>query len=221
MRFFQSVAVITGTCLTVGFSGLPALAQDPPANVTVEEQVQQDLDEQPASAEVYIDEILGITDEQAAQIREIFARYEAPIEAARANYLVSLNRLDALLVPETPSAAISDAYAETTANEQALYNLLLERNLAIRDVLTFEQRSQINTYVRALLDLVATEIATPAVEFPENLVGLDLEEAIALLEDDGWVFATEVAGTAYFDKDGQQLELDVDSNNQVQAVFLQ
>lgn len=222
MRLTRFFAVTSSVCLLTGLSSLPLAAQE--SILPAADQVQQDLSEQPDSAEAYIREILGITDEQATQIREIFVSYEMPIDEATAEYFASLDRLDSLLMPETPSTAISEAYFETTTNQQALYALLLERNLAIREVLTVEQRSQINSYVRALLDLESTVVAVipePAVPFPENLIGLDFETAMTQLEADGWVYATQIGGTAYFDKDGQQLELDLNNADEVVGAYVQ
>lgn len=224
MRVSKSLAIATGAALSVGLTGLSVAAQDTPGNLSAEEQVQQDVNEQPASAEEYIRDVLNLTDEQATQIQEIFASYEEPIATARAEYSASLERLDSVLMPETPSATISEAYRETSTSEQALYDLLFARNLAIRDVLNVDQRSQINTFVRSLLDLEVVAIVTPAepvVPFPENLVGRNIDSVIRELEAEGWTYAADIAGTVYLDKEGQELQLDLGSDNLIEAAYLQ
>ncbi len=106
---------------------------------------------QPASAEdLTIDDL---TPEQTAEIQAIFDTYQPQIEAAIATYTAAANDLLAILQPATPAQDLVQAREAVLTAERDHDDLVFERNLAIREVLTQSQRQTINDYVRAALGL--------------------------------------------------------------------
>lgn len=204
-------AVMTGTTAMAGW------AQGTQTELPADQQLQEEVNTQPGTPEELIRQVFNITDEQAESIRSIFAEYQMPIATATDEYLRSLSTLNDLLDPTVASAAIRQAREDVLTQERAVYDLLFERNIAVREVLTFEQRTEINAYLRSLLDLAPAE---PIAAFPDNLIGLSAEDAIAQLQAEGWILTAQTPGTLFLDKDGQRLDLDLDGEGNVQDVFL-
>jgi Spy/CpxP family protein refolding chaperone len=127
-------------------------------------------------------EVDDLTDEQVTQLQAIFDTYEPQIEAATANYMTALETMNNLLVPSTSDAALTNGFNDLAAAEQAKDNLIFQRNLALRGVLTLEQRQAINDYVRAALGIAPPE---PVAAFPQTLVGSDADATLATLQAEG------------------------------------
>ncbi len=128
----------------VGAVAVPALAQSAEAEThqstltlvyltqATSSEALTELDEQPsAPADLEIDHL---TDEQIADIAAIFDAYAPQIEAAIADYLAALTVMNDLLVPTTADLALVEAHNNVVATEQAVDNLVFQRNLAIRAV---------------------------------------------------------------------------------------
>jgi Spy/CpxP family protein refolding chaperone len=174
-----------------------------------------DLEAQPEASQDLV--IEALTADQLTQIEAIFATYRPQIETARIDYSAALAVLNNLLVPETADLALIQARTDTITAERAIDDLVFERNLAIRSVLTPDQRQGINDYLRAWLDLGPADTAAV---FPQTLVGLEIDRAIAQLHADGWYIVIEAPGLVGFDRDNQQLDLDIGRNGQVEFATL-
>lgn len=97
--------------------------------------------------------IEDLTPEQSAQIEAIIEDYKPQIEAASATYQDAVNALLEILLPTTPAADLTAAREAVLTAERNAEDLIYERNLAIREVLTVEQRQPINDYLRRELGL--------------------------------------------------------------------
>lgn len=107
--------------------------------------------DQPTSTEdLTLDDL---TPEQAAQIQTIFDTYAPQVEQATEAYTEAVAAMLDVLKPETSAQILAEARADLLAAERDLDDLTFERNLAIREVLTQQQRQTINDYVRAALGL--------------------------------------------------------------------
>jgi hypothetical protein len=191
------------------------LVEPPPDPSTTASSTLTDLEAQPeASQDLAIE---ALTADQIAQIEAIFAAYRPQIEAARIDYSAALAVLNNLLVPATADLALTQARTDAITAERAIDDLVFERNLAIRSVLTPEQRQGINDYLRAWLDLGPADTAAV---FPQTLVGLETDRAIAQLQADGWRIVIETPGLIGFDRDNQQLDLDIGRNGQIEFATL-
>lgn len=106
---------------------------------------------QPTSAdELVIDDL---TDDQSTQIELIFEEYQPQIEAAMLTYEAAAADLLDLLQPATPEADLIAARETVLEAERAVEDLVFERNLMLREVLTLDQRQVINDYLRNGLGL--------------------------------------------------------------------
>jgi Spy/CpxP family protein refolding chaperone len=168
------------------------------------------LEEQPDGPEDL--EIDDLTDDQIAQIVVIFDTYQPQIDTATANYLAALGVLNDLLAPETGELALTDAHSDVVTAEQVLNDAIFKRNLALRSVLTLEQRQVINDYVRAYLGIAPAE---PMAVFPMNLVGTDAQTAIANLQADGWVPVFTSPGEVGLDRGNDKLNLGIDRSGEI------
>lgn len=186
------------------------LAQSPSSDTL------DNLQNQPDSADdLAID---SLTDDQVAQLIAIFETYQPQIDMATGDYLETLAILNDLLEPQTSDLALTNARNDVVAADQVVSDLVFQRNLAIRSVLTLDQRQVINDYVRAWLGIAA---AAPVLAFPMNLVGNDATTTIADLQADGWVVAFATPGEVGLNRDSQKLNLEIDRNNEIlTAVFV-
>ncbi len=203
----------------IAFLPTSAIAQLLPNDSPAAQDLQETLESQPRSSDEYVNETLNLTDDQARQIQAIFDRYQPSITNAVNDYLASLETLDRLLQPETPSEEIRRARNATLDKERVLDDLLFSRTMDVREVLTVDQRAQVNTYLRSLAELHAGEAAV-ASKFPDNLVGQPLDSVLSQLTADGWVVSARSGSSVFLDRNGQQLDLDIDNRNVVTHVFL-
>ncbi len=173
---------------------------------------------QPGQPDATPDLGLGnLTPDQVAQLDAIFATYQPQIEAATTAYGEALTVLNDRLVPSTTDDALTQARNQAVAAKRALDDLVYARNLALRSVLTLEQRQAINDSLRAWLGL---EPVNPTAVFPQTLVGMPVAAAIAQLQADGWNLVVETPGLMGLDRNNQQLDLDVGRNGQIATATL-
>jgi Spy/CpxP family protein refolding chaperone len=210
--------VLAPSVLAQSFEAVSAQAGQPPlhlAQATTTTPATTTLENQPDSVDdLAID---SLTDDQVAQITAIFETYQPQIDAATIDYLAALEVMNNLLVPATADLALTDAFNAVVATEAVVDELTFQRNLAIRGVLTPDQRQIINDYVRAYLGIGP---ATPVAEFPMTLVGLDADTAIADLQADGWVIAFTTPGEVGLNRGSQELNLEISRNGEVLAANL-
>jgi Spy/CpxP family protein refolding chaperone len=162
-------------------------------------------------------QIEDLMDEQVAQMEAIFAAYEPSVTEATDNYLAALEMMNNLLVPETADLALSDAHSQVLTTKQVLDTVVFERNLALRSVLTLDQRQTINDYVRAYLGLAPAE---PMAVFPDNLMGLDVDPALDTLLADGWDIVVTTPAEIQLDRGSEKLNLALNRSGQIIDVEL-
>mgnify|MGYP006268063139 CR=1 FL=1 len=175
----------------------------------------EDLEEQPTTFEEFIRD-LEITEEQGTEIQGIFAEYQPQIEVLIDEYQMALEQLNDVLTPTSSNTLIVDTRNQAVSLERQIYDLFFERNMAIREVLTVDQRAEINRLIRALLDLGNGELV---VEFPLNLIGQDADAAIADLQAQGWEVVIRTPTSAQLDRDGEELDLDIDRGGEITEVY--
>lgn len=175
------------------------------------------IEEQPETAEVFFLKYPNLTEEQKASIRDIYLQYALTLKTAVDNYLASVNLLNNLVRAETTNEAIAHVREEVMLHERTVYDVLFQRALAIRAVLTLEQRNQFNTELRTLLNL-----GTPldASTFPENLIGQSADLVIHQLTLEGWELSVQTPRTLLFDKADQSLDLSINGDYKVEDAVL-
>jgi Spy/CpxP family protein refolding chaperone len=181
---------------------------------TSSSDVLTDLEEQPDAPEDLV--IEGLTDDQAAEIVAIFETYQPQIDAATDDYLAALSVFNDLLVPETSDLALTDARNNVVETEQVIDDLIFQRNLEIRAVLSQDQRQVINDYLRAWLGIGP---ADPVAVFPMTLIGQDINTALPELEADGWEEVVRTPSLVELDRGNEELDLDLQRGEIVGAEF--
>jgi Spy/CpxP family protein refolding chaperone len=182
------------------------------ANATGVNQVTEELQTQPQTPLEAWGEALGLTDKQKTDIEAIFSLYQPQIEESARAYFEALDALNQVLVPTNDSQVIVAARNTVVTHERATYDLLFQRNIAIREVLDPTQRAVINTALRDLLDLDSLAELPEQLQFPDNLMGQSAETAVASLTRDGWQVVAETPGLVQLDRGQESLDLDVNRN---------
>jgi Spy/CpxP family protein refolding chaperone len=176
--------------------------------------VLTELESQPQSPDDLM--VNDLTDEQIAEIIVIFDQYQPEIDTATADYLEALGVLNNLLFPQISNLAITDARNNVVAAEQKIDDLVFEQNMAIRSVLTQEQRAVINDFVRAYFDMGP---ATPVAVFPMNLIGQDISSVLPELQADGWQEVVRTPNLVELDRGSEELNLDLQRGEIISAEF--
>jgi Spy/CpxP family protein refolding chaperone len=89
---------------------------------------------------------------QKASIQAINAKYQPQIDAAKQNYLASLQAFEGLIGTNPTDDTIRGKYEQTKDARGELTDLLLDRALEVRGVLTPQQRASLADDIRRLLE---------------------------------------------------------------------
>ena len=116
------------------------VSQTPPGN----SDLAEDFEEQPQTAEDIFAEVLNLSEDQQNEIRDIFVEYQPRIQSSFQDYLEAVELLNSALTPATDTRVLVRARDEAVSLERQTYDLLFERNIAIREVLNPNQRAVIN-----------------------------------------------------------------------------
>ncbi len=184
---------------------------------TAEDLMLDALEEQPRTAADFFLQRPDLTREQKVAIQHIYEQYAGPLKTAVSAYFDAVNVLNNLVDPAMSNEAISRMHDQVQAKETAVQELLFQRTIAIRAVLTEEQRGTTDRLLRSLLNLGTP---TPAPTFPYDLLGQPMAEAIAQLESQGWVLAVRTRRTLMFNGADHYLDLDMGADGRVADVFV-
>jgi hypothetical protein len=191
------------------------------ASSTEVNQLTENLQAQPQTPLEAWGEALGLTDKQKTDIETVFSLYQPRIEESATAYFEALEALNQVLVPTNDSQVIIAARNTVVTHERATYDLLFQRNIAVREVLDPTQRAMINTALRDLLDLDSLAELPEQLQFPDNLIGQSSETAVATLTRDGWQVVAETPGLVQLDRGQESLDLDVNRNGVITGFNLQ
>lgn len=117
----------------------------------------QSTQEEPQSPEDFIDS-LELTDEQNSQIQMIIDEYRPEINATYRERQTALEILNNVVNPNSSNDEIRVARVSLIHLNDKLRELLFEELMAVRDVLTVEQREKINQRIN---ELVSASQTTP------------------------------------------------------------
>jgi Spy/CpxP family protein refolding chaperone len=174
--------------------------------------------------EAYLQQTLGLTDAQMAQIHTILESYGPAIQSAATDYFSSLEQLNVVMQPETDAETIRRARSLAVTKKNAIFDLWFERNMEIREVLNPDQRAQMNNALRAGLTLHAQDLLDltllDAAAFPDNLIDTNIEDAIAQLGADGWIVSARSPGSVFLDRGREKLDIEHDISGRIVNVFL-
>lgn len=230
-RYFKSIGLGVSVSGLVILAGTTALAQMEPASTPSDMQtapstdsadgLSQDLEQQPQSPEELFVQILDLSDEQRTAISGVFTTYQPQIQQAVQAYNQAVSQLNQVLVPSSSNDQISDARNEVLDRERAVYDLIFDRNLAIRDVLNPDQRTTINNALRNLFDLGSVaEVSLPPAQFPMTLVGQSATDTVNQLVADGWEVVVQTPTLVQLNRGSEKLDLAVNRSGQVANAVL-
>jgi protein CpxP len=146
-------ATLVSTALAATTANLAAASVTPQLRLQSASQnadwVAQDAQGE-SSDEVVID--IEITPEQKAAIEAIYAEYAPQLEAAATELAAEAAYMDEITGPATPSEDLRTQRQKLVEADIAFEDLLFERLMAVRDVLTLEQREDFNQQVEEALN---------------------------------------------------------------------
>ncbi|MGF1461162.1 MAG: hypothetical protein ACFBSG_19310 [Leptolyngbyaceae cyanobacterium] len=175
------------------------------------------VETQPATAEQFILAYPGLSADQAAAIQVVYREYDADLQAAINRYLQSINLLTNLIQPTTTNAAITQVRNDVLDYERQVHDLLFQRAIAIRGILSPEQRALLNPSLRSMLNLGTPIVAST---FPAELVGQPAAAVLDQLQLDGWQLSVRTPRTLLLDRADQALDLVIDEDRNVQEAQL-
>ncbi len=151
LRLFFSTLVLGYLSLTLaGENALAVMDNSNQEQSTDKIQYLLAQDSQTTSEQQIIDAINSLTPNQQQQIESIFQDSQPEIDQKTSELQEALQSLEQSLTPNTPSSNISAAHQQVIAIAQERNQLYFDRLLEIRDILTVEQRSQLNQAIRSL-----------------------------------------------------------------------
>lgn len=149
---FVSTFAIGCVSLSLVNQNARAVAIDNNRSLQQSEQMSQLLAQttQPTSQDQILNTINSLTPTQQQQITSIFQSSQPAIDQKTDQLQTALTALEQSLTPNTPASTISAAHQKVISIAQQRNQLYFNRLLKIREVLTVQQRSQLNPAVREL-----------------------------------------------------------------------
>lgn len=191
------------------------VSQTPPGN----SDLAEDFEEQPQTAEDIFAEVLNLSEDQQNEIRDIFVEYQPRIQSSFQDYLEAVELLNSALTPATDTRVLVRARDEAVSLERQTYDLLFERNIAIREVLNPNQRAVINIALRDLFDIEPLAQVQP-LPFPTNLIGQNGAEVADALVAEGWNVVARTPGLIQLDRGDMRLDLEIDRSGIIDEAAL-
>jgi Spy/CpxP family protein refolding chaperone len=191
------------------------ISQTPPGN----SDLAEDFEEQPQTAEDIFAEVLNLSEDQQNEIRDIFVEYQPRIQSSFQDYLEAVELLNSALTPATDTRVLVRARDEAVSLERQTYDLLFERNIAIREVLNPNQRAVINIALRDLFDIQPLAQVQP-LPFPTNLIGQNGAEVADALVAEGWNVVARTPGLIQLDRGDMRLDLEIDRSGIIDEAAL-
>jgi len=145
--FLRLVALSAPMLILTGFNANSVLA-DSPSITTDPIEVTQATETQ--TVELTIEPPL--TPEQEVQLQAINTAYLPKLQAAAQEYTASLSAIDALLGTNPTDETIRETYNQAQTKRNNLSNLLLDKLLEFRSVLTPEQQASLSDDIRSYLE---------------------------------------------------------------------
>ena len=143
-------ALFSLVTLILACSFIPDVAMAETNYQISERLLAQSTAEEPQSSEDFLDS-LELTEEQKSQIKIISDEYRPEINATFRQRQSALEVLNNTVNPDVSSNKIRITRASFNHLNLKLRDLLFEELMAVRDVLTVEQREQINQRLNELL----------------------------------------------------------------------
>jgi len=144
---FRLVALSVPMLILTGFNANSVLAD---SQTITSNPVQVTQATETETVELTIDPPL--TPEQEAQLQAISTAYQPKLQAAAQEYTASLSAIDALLGTNPTNEKIRETYNQAQTKRNNLSNLLLDKLLEFRGVLTPEQQASLSDDIRSYIE---------------------------------------------------------------------
>ena len=144
---FRLVALSVPMLILTGFNANSVLAD---SQTITSDPVQVSQATETETLELTINPPL--TPEQEAQLQAINTAYQPKLQAAAQEYTASLSAIDALLGTNPTNEKIRETYNQAQTKRNNLSNLLLDKLLEFRGVLTPEQQASLSDDIRSYLE---------------------------------------------------------------------
>jgi Spy/CpxP family protein refolding chaperone len=145
--FFRLVALSVPMLMLTGFNANSVLAD---SQRITSNPIQLTQATETETVELTIDPPL--TPEQEAQLQAISTAYQPKLQAAAQEYTASLSAIDALLGTNPTNEKIRETYNQAQTKRNNLSNLLLDKLLEFRGVLTPEQQASLSDDIRSYIE---------------------------------------------------------------------
>ena len=146
-NLFRLVALSVPMLILTGFNANSVLAD---SQTITSNPVQVTQATETETVELTIDPPL--TPEQEAQLQAISTAYQPKLQAAAQEYTASLSAIDALLGTNPTNEKIRETYNQAQTKRNNLSNLLLDKLLEFRGVLTPEQQASLSDDIRSYIE---------------------------------------------------------------------
>jgi Spy/CpxP family protein refolding chaperone len=169
----KKLALLPFLALGVAFISLADTALAEKHALKAQVLAQSTLEEEPESPEEFLDseepqspeeflDSLELTEEQKLQIEAILSEYRPEIETTFQERQVALEELNNVVNPNSSSDEIVEARDNFVALNRQLIDTLFYELMAVRAVLTVEQREQVREEIdRQITELVSASQTAP------------------------------------------------------------
>lgn len=145
---FSFIAIATGSAIVLGtFIGAAFRGGEPSIALLPFEAISQELDESGSTEEVVqrrrpgdLLRSLNLSRRQKAQLFDIQGQYKSEIQTRREKLRSEITTLRQLMVSDVPAAEVSTQFDQVQDSRRELNDINFKGYLAIREVLTLEQR---------------------------------------------------------------------------------
>lgn len=151
MKLLSNTLKFTLPLIALSFINPVKTLAEIPTNSRNSQQIFPQLIAQAESKEVEITINPPVTPEQQAKIKAIETQYEPKINAAIEKYKLSAQELSNIIGTNPPTSDLKTKRKQVLDDERAVEDLIFERLMDIRDVLTPEQKQSISDSIRKSL----------------------------------------------------------------------
>ncbi len=145
-KFFGFIVISLSMLIVPQFNSREALAS---SDILTSQPILLAQETETEIVELTIDPPL--TPEQETKLQEINASYKPKLQQAAQEYIDSLKAIDDILGTNPDNETIRDRYTQAQTKRNNLSNLLLDRLLEFRAVLTPEQQASLSDDIRSYL----------------------------------------------------------------------
>lgn len=154
MKIFERCIHLASYILSFSLFGISSVSANPSFQPIAESPIQPLLAQTTTSTVTTTELTINppLTSQQKTTLKVLDAKYQPLIQAASQSYKNSLGELEALFGTNPSNDAIRNRYNQAKEARGELTDLLINRALEFREVLTPEQRASMSDDIRRFLE---------------------------------------------------------------------